>query len=170
MKICVGSNNPVKVGAVRNAFEQYYPECEVIGKKVDSGIAEQPMSEEETVRGATNRAHAALEYADLGVGLEGGVTTINGVMFECAWCVIVDKNGKKGMGGGLYFELPPIVADKIRTGGELGPIMNELTGEDNVKEKSGAIGIFTKGKLDRKTAYVQLVTSALIKFVSPEWF
>ncbi|GAB4026481.1 MAG: hypothetical protein Fur0011_2320 [Candidatus Microgenomates bacterium] len=73
------------------------------------------------------------------------------------------------MGGGLYFELPKKIADKIM-GGELGTIMNDLTGEENVKDKSGAIGIFTKGKLDRKTAYVQLVTSALIKFVSPEWF
>ena len=170
MKIVVGSTNPVKVGAVKESFRQYYPDFEVVSQKVSSGIAEQPMSEVETVRGATNRALAALEYGDFGVGLEGGVTMIGGALFECAWCVVVDKSGKKGVGGGLYFELPKKIADKIMAGGELGPIMNELTGEDNVKEKSGAIGIFTKGKLDRKTAYVQLVTSALIKFVSPEWF
>lgn len=166
----MGSSNPVKVGAVIESFKQYYPESEVVSKKVSSGIAEQPLSEEETVRGATNRALSALEYGDFGVGIEGGVTEIGDVLFECAWCVVVDKNGRKGIGGGLYFELPKKIADKIKAGGELGPIMNELTGEDNVKEKSGAIGIFTKGKLDRKTAYVQLVTSALIKFVSPEWF
>lgn len=170
MKVVVGSSNPVKVGAVTESFKQYYPESEVISLKVSSGIAEQPMSEEETVLGATNRALAALEYGDFGVGLEGGVTEIGGVLFECAWCVVVDKTGRRGMGGGLYFELPKTVADRILNGGELGPIMNELTGEENVKEKSGAIGVFTKGKLDRKTAYVQLVTSALIKFVSPEWF
>ena len=170
MKVVVGSSNPVKVGAVIESFRQYYPDCEVVSQKVSSGIAEQPMSEEETVQGTTNRAIAALEYGDFGVGLEGGVTMIGGALFECAWCVVVDKNGKKGMGGGLYFELPKKVAEKIMAGGELGPIMNELTGEDNVKEKSGAIGIFTRGRLDRKTAYVQLVTSALIKFVSPEWF
>jgi len=170
MKVVVGSSNPVKSGAVTESFRQYYPDCEVVSQKVSSGVVEQPMSEEETLRGATNRALAALEYGDFGVGLEGGVTMIGEVLFECAWCVVVNKNGKRGMGGGLYFELPKNIADKIRDGGELGPIMNELTGEDNVKEKSGAIGIFTKGKLDRKTAYVQLVTSALIKFVSPEWF
>lgn len=170
MKVVVGSNNPVKVGAVEAALRQYYPDSEVVGIKVDSGISEQPMSEEETIEGATNRARAALGDGDFGVGLEGGVTTIGGVMFECAWCVVMDKNGRKGMGGGLYFELPKKIAEKIMAGGELGPIMNELTGVDNVKEKSGAIGIFTKGRLDRKTAYVQLVTSALVKFVSPEWF
>ena len=170
MKVVVGSNNPVKIGAVVDSFAQYYSDCDVVGQQVSSGIAEQPMSEEETVKGATNRAMAASLNGDFGVGLEGGVTMIDGVMFECAWCVVVDKDGRKGIGGGLYFELPKKVADKIKAGGELGPIMNELTGEDNVKEKSGAIGIFTKGRLDRKTAYVQLVTSALIKFVSPEWF
>ncbi len=101
MKVIVGSKNPVKVGAVREAFWQYYPECEVLGVEVDSGIAEQPMSEEETVQGATNRARAALKQGgDYGVGLEGGVTEIEGVLFECAWCVVVDKKGKVGVGGG----------------------------------------------------------------------
>lgn len=170
MKVVVGSTNPVKVGAVEIAFREYYPECRVTGVKVSSGIAEQPLSEAETVRGARNRAEAAVAMGDFGVGLEGGVSEIEGEMFECAWCVVVDKTGKRGVGGGLYFELPKKVAERIKAGGELGPIMNELTGEENVKEKAGAIGIFTKGKLDRKTAYVQLVTSALIKFVSPEWF
>ena len=48
--------------------------------------------------------------------------------------------------------------------------MNEMTGEENVKQKMGAIGIFSKGQLDRKQAYVQIVLSAMVKFVSPEWF
>lgn len=170
MEVVVGSTNPVKVGAVTEAFQQYFPECKISGIKVASGIKEQPLSEEETVLGARNRARASATHGDYGVGLEGGVTEIGGVMFECAWCVVVAKDGREGVGGGLYFELPEKVAKRIRAGGELGPIMNELTGEENVKEKAGAIGIFTKGRLDRKTAYVQLVTSALIKFVSPEWF
>lgn len=170
MKVVVGSTNPVKINAVSDAFKQYYPEYEIVGQKVSSGIAEQPLGEEETLRGATNRALAAKQYGEFGVGLEGGVAKVGDVMFVCAWCVIVDSKGNKGMGGGLYFELPKKASDRIIAGGELGPIMNELTGEENVKEKSGAIGIFTKGRLDRKTAYTQLVTSALIKFVSPEWF
>ena len=48
MKITVGSTNPVKVGAVMEAFQKYWPECEVEGKEVVSGVAEQPRSEEET--------------------------------------------------------------------------------------------------------------------------
>lgn len=173
VKVIVGSKNPVKVGAAEDGFRLYYPECVVVGLEVESGVAAQPMSEEETVRGARQRANMALKTdanADFGIGLEGGVCEVAGKMYECAWACVVDRNGIEGLAGGLYFELPPMVAEKIRGGGELGPIMDELTGEVNVKQKLGAIGMLTKGKLDRKNAYVQIVVTAMIKFVSPEWF
>jgi inosine/xanthosine triphosphatase len=170
MKIIVGSTNPVKVGAVEEAFNKYFPDCSVIGHESKSGVSEQPRSEEETINGAINRAKNSIAGNDYGVGVEGGVCVINNKMFDCAWVAIIDKTGKIGLSGGLYFELPPKVAKKIEEGGELGPIMNEMTGEENVKQKMGAIGIFSKGQLDRKQAYVQIVLSAMVKFVSPEWF
>lgn len=185
MKIVVGSTNPVKVGAVRAVFEKYFPGCQVVGIKVPSGVGEQPMSEQETVQGARQRAYAALETdqeADYGVGLEGGVTEINatspswqgmhktGKLFECAWVAVVKRDeAKEGLGGGLYFELPDQVAKRIRAGEELGPIMEELLQYD-VKRTDGAIGVFSKGQLGRQGAYEQIVTTALLKFVSPEWF
>ena len=173
LKVAVGSTNPVKVGAVEEAFTKYFSELIVAGVPVVSGVAEQPRSEKETMVGARQRAQAALKQnteAEYGVGLEGGVTEVEGKMFECAWVAIVNRQGTEGLAGGLYFELPEKVAEKIRAGGELGPIMDEMTGEDNIKQKMGAIGMFTKGQLDRKQAYVQIVLSAFIKFVSPEWF
>jgi len=166
----VGSKNPVKVGAVEEAFKKYWPECEVVGVEVESGVSSQPMSEEETVDGARNRARSCIGDNDCGVGIEGGVCEIEGKMLECAWVAIVNKEGIEGLGGGLYFELPEKIAEKIREGGELGPIMDEFSGESNVKQGQGAIGIFTKGQLDRKQAYVQIVLSAMIRHVSPEWF
>lgn len=187
MKIVVGSKNPVKVGAVEESFKKYWKDSLVTGLEVSSGVSAQPMSELETMNGARQRAYVALKAdgeAMYGVGLEGGVTEINptssnwsGVrngaksrMFECAWVAIVSRDGVEGLAGGLYFELPEKIANEIRNGGELGPLMDKFTGETNVKQGSGAIGIFTKGELDRKSAYVQIVLSALIKFVNPEWF
>lgn len=186
MRIIVGSKNPVKVGAVEVAFARYFADIEIIGITVSSGVSSQPMSEKETMDGARQRAYAALEAdptAQYGVGLEGGVTELSptspnwtgmhsskGKMFECAWACVVKRGGEEGLGGGLYFELPEKIAEKIRKGGELGPIMDEMSGVNDVKKKMGAIGMFTKGQLDRKSAYVHIVLSALIKFVSPEWF
>lgn len=170
MKIVVGSNNPVKIKAVEEAFRLYYPDCEVVGVEVNSGVAGQPRSEGETITGAKNRAQTAIQHGtDYGVGLEGGVTEIEGKMFECAWVAIVDKKGKAGLGGGLYFELPPKVAELIKAGGELGPIMEQVMQYD-VKRTNGAIGVLTKDRTDRKSAYMQIVLSALVKFVSEEWY
>ncbi len=179
MKVVVGSTNPVKIEAVREAFKKYWPKCEVIGCEVESGVAGQPMSEEETMRGAENRAKAAVKTGgDYGVGIEGGVTEIGGKMFECAWVCVMRKSQISnspilkydiGLGGGLYFELPPKVAAKIKQGGELGPIMAEVMQYD-VKRTNGAIGVLTKDRLDRKSAYKHIVLSALVKFVSSEWY
>lgn len=169
----------MKVSAVEEAFKLYWPECSVVGVEVESGVAGQPMSEEETIRGAKNRAKNALNAGgDYGVGLEGGVTEIEGKLFECAWVCVMRKSQilnspilkyDIGLGGGLYFELPPKVAAQIKQGGELGPIMAEVMKYD-VKRTNGAIGVLTKDRLDRKGAYVQLILSALVQFVSPEWY
>lgn len=173
MRVVVGSTNPVKMGAVAAVFKQFFPEAEVAGREVKSNVAEQPRSEKETVTGAENRAKAALKSEDealYGVGIEGGYTDKDGHPMECAWVAIAHRDGRMGLGGGLYFELPPKVAERIKAGEELGPIMDHLTGTENVKQKMGAIGIFTRGKLTRQAAYEQLVMQALVKFVSPEWF
>lgn len=179
MRVCVGSNNPVKVSAVEEAFKLYWPECSVVGVEVESGVAGQPMSEEETIRGAKNRANKALSIGgDYGLGIEGGVAEIEGKLFECAWVCVMRQSQitnsqiaqmEYGLGGGLYFELPPKVAEEIRKGGELGPIMAKVMKYD-VKRTNGAIGVLTKDRLDRKSAYVQIVLSTLIKFVSKEWY
>lgn len=50
MKVAVGSENPVKIQAVAEAFEKVWPKkkFEVIGTKVPSGVSDQPMSDEES--------------------------------------------------------------------------------------------------------------------------
>jgi len=179
MKIIVGSTNPVKVDAVREVFQNIYGECEVVEVKVESGVDEQPRSDEETIRGARNRAQAAIAapqamhaggQANFGVGIEGGVYEQGGVLMECAWCVVRHRDDREGIGGGLRFELPPIVVKKIRAGGELGPVMNKLLDREDVKKQEGAVGVLTKNEVTRMGAYKQLVNLAMIKFVSGEWW
>lgn len=169
MKIIVGSTNPVKINAVRVVFEEAWSGCQVSGVEVESGVASQPMSEDETRRGAMNRAKLCVVNADYGVGIEGGVQEIDGKLFECAWVAVINKSGEVGMGGGLYFELPEKIARRIQKGEELGPIMQELMQYD-VKRSDGAIGVLTKGMLTRQAAYEQIVKSAIVRFVSKEWF
>ena len=171
-RIGVGSTNPVKIAAVRMVVTRAFPAAEVIGLSVDSGVSEQPWGDEEARLGARNRARAVLAAAgsDLGVGLEGGVLETELGLVTCAWCIIVDREGQIGVGGGVHMRLPPSVAGVLRGGGELGPAMDQLTGQHNTKQAQGAVGILTGGLSDRRSAYGQLVAMALAPFVKTEYY
>jgi len=172
MKVAIGSTNPVKINAVKYAFKKAYKNCEFVGLEAESEISDQPIGEEVTRKGAFNRAKNVLKKAkaDFGIGLEGGVMETEFGMMTSAWCCIIDKKGKASYGGGMNFHLPEIVAEKIRNGGELGPIMDELLNEKDWKKKGGAIEIFTGGLLSRTKAYQRLVEMALTKFVASQWY
>ncbi|GAB4530548.1 MAG: inosine/xanthosine triphosphatase [Anaerolineae bacterium] len=170
--IAVGSTNPVKIAAVRTVITRVLPQAKLIGLDIDSGISEQPWGDEETRRGAFNRARSVLAAtgSDLGVGLEGGVLATEMGLMTCAWCVILDQNGRIGVGGGVHMLLPPFVAHTLQAGGELGPAMDRLTGQHNTKQGQGAVGILTGGLVDRQSAYAQLVAMALGPFLKTEYY
>ena len=176
IKILVGSENPVKVEAVRESFLKYFKEIEIKGLKAGSGVSAQPVNEE-TFQGAMNRAFFLKNNlkddgfgADYFVGIEGGITEMFGQWFALGVMCIVDKYGRSAFGTSPLFELPARVTAELLAGTELGDVMDKITGEENTKQKAGAIGFFTKGIMDRKELYVQGLVTALIPFMNRELF
>jgi inosine/xanthosine triphosphatase len=170
-RVAVGSTNPVKVGAARTMVQRLAPRAEVTGVAVPSGVPDQPWGDDETRRGAIARARAAraAQDADLGVGIEGGVVAeADGGVRSCAWAAVVGRDGREGIGGSLAMRLPARVAQLVRDGVELGHAMDALTGEHNVKQGVGAVGILTAGLVTRQQAYEVLVAYALVPFLSEE--
>ena len=163
--VAVGSTNPVKVGAARSVMERLASHARVEGVAVESGVRDQPWGDDETIRGALARAHAArvARDADWGIGIEGGViATADGGVRTCAWAAIAARDGRHGVGGSLSLELPPRVAALVRGGMELGHAMDEVTGEHDVKRGLGAVGVLTRGLVTRQAAYEMLVAYALV--------
>jgi len=172
MRIAIGSTNPVKCNAARAVLAALYPDAEFVGIEAPSGIAAQPWGDAETRAGALNRARAALAQtgADLGVGLEGGVQDTEFGLFTTAWCVLVDNQGRIGIGGNSCAMLPTAVADDVRQGVELGAAMDRLVNRRNTKHQNGAIGILTNNLETRQSAYETIIRLALAPFVNPEWY
>jgi inosine/xanthosine triphosphatase len=172
MKIAVGSQNPVKIDAVREAFEAAFPHeaIEAAGYAVKSGISDQPMSDEETIQGATNRAQRALQVgeADYGVGLEGGIQKIGERWFDCGWVVVVDRAGRTGIASSLRAETPGRMMELIHQGIELGEVVDRISGETNTKQAGGHFGFMTNGIVGRKEGYWQGVVMALARFLHGE--
>jgi inosine/xanthosine triphosphatase len=170
MKIAVGSTNPVKVAAVRQITTRVWPEAEFTQMAAESGVSSMPMSSAETLLGAENRARNALlrSGADLGIGLEGGVNQETAGLMLMGWVVILDNNGRKGIGGTSRLPLPDSIACRVLAGEELGYVMDDVLNDTNVKQKGGAVGALTKGFVLREDAFAIAVAYALSPYLVPE--
>ena len=170
--VAVGSKNPVKIAAVRAVLSRVAPGASAEGHAVASQVPDQPWGDEETIRGARTRARAALAAdaaATMGVGIEGGVVAHDdGRVWSNAWAVVVDRDGREGVGGSLAMPLPPGVARLLRDGMELGHAIDAVAGTENVKHKEGAVGILTRGLVTRQGAYEVLLTYALAPWLAAE--
>jgi len=171
MKILVGSQNPVKISAVEEAFALYYKDINVIGFSVESNVPPQPINNQ-TFEGAKNRALELQKInatknlnAEYFVGIEGGIQKIFGKWFAFGGMCIIDKNGKISFGTSAHFELPDLITMRLLKGEELGYVMDEIMNEKNTKQKGGAISFFTNGKMNRKELYIPGIISALIPFL-----
>lgn len=171
----VGSTNPVKLAAARAVLARAFPACAVRAVAAPSGVPDQPWGDDETRRGAAERARAALASLGgagdaLGIGFEGGVVDDAGALRTCAWAAVATPDGRVHLGGSLAMPLPPAVAERLRAGQELGHAVDDLLGTTGTKHAGGAVGVLTRGLVDRQRAYEVLLTYALAPLLAPEFW
>ncbi len=171
MKILVGSKNPVKIEAAKEAFSLYFSNIKAVGISVESNVPAQPVNSQ-TFEGAKNRALALAEInkmknlnAEYFIGIEGGIQKTFGKWFAFGGMCIIDKSGKTSFGTSAHFELPEIITHRLLNGEELGYVMDEIMNDTNTKQKGGAISFFTNGKMNRKELYIHGIISALVPFL-----
>ena len=174
MKIIVASLNPVKIGAVRQAFRTQFQDTvlEIAPVSVLSGVSDQPMSDGETRLGARNRVrNARLECpdGDYFVGLEGGLEEVDGDLLAFAWMAIGDRSGKISETRSATLPLPPAIRDLVAGGMELGDANDRVFATFNSKQGGGAFGLLTDGLLTRESIYTDTLILALIPFVHELW-
>lgn len=165
----VGSDNPVKLAAVREVLRRFHPQLVVNSVPVQRAVGEQPWGSE-AERGAESRALDCLGDGDLGVGIEAGVQERVDGLYDVQHCVIVDGNGWTTRGHGMGFRYPPEVADLVRQGMTVGDACAQLFEEGDQGSGKGAIGILTNGALDRKALTEQAVLAAMVPRIRKELY
>jgi inosine/xanthosine triphosphatase len=170
--IAVGSTNPAKVEAARWAVDRAWPGARIHSLAVESGVGEMPRSDAEGRQGALQRARAAREQADAdyGVGMEGAVHEEEGCLYVVNWAAVAHRDGRYGLACGGRFPLPDAIAHEIRQGGELGPIIDRYTNQENTKHNEGAAGFLTQGLVPRVLPFRIAVGLALAPFLRPELY
>ena len=93
----VGSTSEQKIKIIKDSIFG----SEIIPVSLESGITDQPLDEETTIRGSINRAQNAIvayndvnDVFDFSIGLEGGLSFINGLYNLVCVVSIVDDKGR----------------------------------------------------------------------------
>ncbi|MFI5240194.1 MAG: DUF84 family protein [Candidatus Saccharimonadia bacterium] len=174
MKIAIGSKNPVKIAAVRQAFSVMWPgqSFDLVASDVPSGVSDQPLETDLTIKGAINRAKTVKVALrpDYAVGIEGGLVKIGNQWFEDDWVAVIDYSGLIGLGGSPRLEIAPALMRLIRQGMSMGEAADSIFGSDNIKQQEGYAGRVTSGVFTRSDVLCDAVITALACFVRPDLF
>ncbi len=172
--IIVGSKNPVKIEAVKEAFSRFFSPLEIKSVEVSSDVPPQPVGDE-IWNGARNRAYNLYNLRKerdntFFVGIEGGIYKFPYGWFELGVTCIISESGKTTFGGAPFFPLPSHITKRLLRGEELSTVLDEILSTKDIGKKEGAIGYFSKGVVLRKDLYIQSTIMALIPFLNPSVF
>lgn len=157
IRAAIASKNPAKINAVSSVLANLNWSVDLSAIDAESEVSAQPFSQQETRQGAVNRANNALGDNDFAIGLEGGVYEMEGALYLCNWGALAAKDGRLFTAAGAQIPLPEEIAIKLRTGIELGPVMDDYANESGIRHHKGAIGILTDGFVNRGEMFSHVV-------------
>lgn len=174
MLITVGSKNPNKIQAVREAFQlfQRFRDARFETFASKSGVSDQPMGLDEIIRGAKQRATHAFSSSFLSVGLESGLIPVpqtqNGYMNISACAIFNGSSYFTGLGPA--FELPTAIVELVveqKLELDVAIFQSGFSSNPRIGYSEGIIGMLTDGVVTRKDYMVPAVTMAISGFLTP---
>ncbi len=170
IKINIGSKNQQKMRAVSEILREYphLANAEVQAIEAASDVSDQPKTLEETVRGATNRAKNCWNDCDYSIGLESGLMHVpgskSGYMDVCACAIYDGKEFHLGLSSAWEFPKKSVMDLILKEGLDMNQAVTKagMTKNQQIGSAEGAIGILTKGRMDRKEYTKQALRTALI--------
>jgi inosine/xanthosine triphosphatase len=185
--IAVGSNRKPKLNAVAEALASLGPALgfagspEILGFDVESGVGHTPLTREESMRGARQRAEALAQLArerneawQYFVGLEGGLDSAeeNGHrrVFLESWAFVSDgARGYYGRSGAV--ELPEALAyEVLERGTELSVAIDRFAGSAGIRDAQGAWGVLSNNLITRQEAFRVAIVAAFAPFYNSRMY
>lgn len=168
--VIVGTGNPQKRDAIRDAFEIYFDDVNVTMINVSSEVPKQPMNSEIT-RGAENRINnmkplVVEEKCDFLVSVEAGIMRIGKRYYNLQYVLIENvKTGKKSTGISQMLEIPKRHI-KLAAKTSINNVFRKVFGNDKID----GISIFTRGEAERGKLIQNGAVMALAGQLNcPEW-
>jgi len=182
--IAVGSTRRPKLEAVREALGALGPfvgngiQFDICFVDVPSGVGHTPLSRDETMTGARQRAEAMVciareknERWKYFVGLEGGLDVIHEDskrwVFLENWVYVTDGRGHATFGHSGGVLLPePLVTRVLDEDVELSVAIDAFAGANGIRDTQGAWGVLTHNLITRQDAFRFAAISAFARLFS----
>lgn len=180
MIIAIGSTNVAKVAAVKEIIERspLFSGVQIVSLSTHSDVSSQPLSLQETIQGAKNRARSAFNKCNpctYSFGIESGLMETSDVstgFLHISICSIYDgEHYYVGLSTG--FELPPQILELIlvqKMDLSQACLHSGISHNEKIGSTEGLIGVLTKGKIDRKEYSKQCIIAAILQLENGEWY
>jgi inosine/xanthosine triphosphatase len=185
--IALGSDRAAKIIAVRACIarvaeiDSSWADATVLARKVETKVPAMPLNDWQLMQGARERALAVRDQlrnqrleADIYVGLEGGFHSIS---IEGEWHTFLRgwayaTNGKSGTFGGTpSISVPSALAKKVIEGRrELGLVIDEVAGIQDVRSRQGAWGILSRDLVTRSMSFEVALIAAFAPFYNKQMY
>jgi inosine/xanthosine triphosphatase len=175
MLIIIASTRTPKVNGVMNAarllaerFTESREEIRFETLEAKSGVSDTPLSIEEMMTGARNRAksvfHTVPDERSLSAGVEGGLFRMDGSVFLQSWtCIFDGSTFRYGSSGAL--PLPDRLARMVLEEQiDLGVAIDRFALQTDVRSRQGTYGILTKDIITRESSFELSASCALMPF------
>lgn len=168
LKFLLGSASDQKIATVEKVVQSLVDQpYTVTGKDVPSGVPDTPW-DEQTKRGATNRADQLSDDGVYAIGLESGLVERYGNIYEECWaCVVYEGKYYYGYSSGL--QLLQYVTDKMSALDlEHGPTMRQIRQEIGITNDKDTWGLYSNYALLRSVSLEESLRNALIQIFAPD--
>lgn len=185
--IALGSDRAAKIMAVRASIarvaevDSSWAEVNVIARRVETTVPAMPLNDWQLMQGARERALAVRDLlsaqrraADIYVGLEGGFHSIS---IEGEWHTFLRgwayaTNGKNGTFGATpSISVPASLAKQVIEGRrELGLVIDELAGVQDIRSRQGAWGILSRDLVTRSMSFEVALIAAFAPFYNSKLY
>ena len=171
--ICIGSQNPVKIRGVVDAFSKFYNINAVKAVRVETGIPLQPIGLNQIIEGAKKRAELSMSSeCDFAIGVEAGFYLVNNEPYDVEAAYILSKTGEWSIGFSPSFPVPRRIYGAIINGvyRELEEAIERIFNVEKIGDREGFIGLLTRRTCDRWVLSYYATLMALVKFINRDLY
>jgi len=190
MIIAIGSKNPAKINAchialkkIKSVFpDKFNGNTDFLTFKAKSSVSDMPLTQNEILNGARNRAFITYQSIsknspiDFAIGMEGGVYNTSEIENKFDQVILQNwvfaYDGTRGFFGcSAGIPLPTKISSQLfKEKRELAEVIDQASGQNDIRSKNGAFGILTNDLFTRSHAFETATINALIPFFNTKYY